>query len=88
MKVTSPFGKSTTEYYSTESGLKLREVTNAEGPNGPIAVTTDYQDYTEIDGLMFPQKMEVSGPFPQPMKMATKEIQVNAEIDKGIFEIK
>lgn len=88
LKVTSPFGKSTTEYYSTESGLKLREVTNAEGPNGPIAVTTDYQDYTEIDGLMFPQKMEVSGPFPQPMKMATKEIQVNAEIDKDVFEIK
>jgi len=88
IKVSSPFDKITTEYYAVESGLKIREVTNTEGPNGPIAVTTEYQDYTEIDGVLFPFAMEISGPFPQPMKMNTKEVKVNPEIEENKFDLK
>jgi predicted Zn-dependent peptidase len=88
IKVKKAEDKSITEFYSLESGLKLREISMSKGPNGPIPVTVDYQDYKEVEGILFPHSMEISGPFPQPMKMETQSVEVNADIDESVFKLK
>ncbi len=87
--VERPDGKKSTEYYAVETGLKLREVRTQMGADGsPTTVTTDFDDYKPVQGVLFPHAITLSGAFPFPLKGTLKSIKINAGIPDSTFEIK
>jgi hypothetical protein len=87
VEVTTPSGDTTTEYYSVDSGLKLRVVQSNEGPAGPATITFDFSDYQEVDGIRFPHTTRVSGMLPIPLELKVEAIEVNKGIENAVFNI-
>ena len=53
--ITAPNGMVTNEFYSVESGLKLKTSSAATGD-------ITYSDYQEVDGVMFPMMLTIKNP--------------------------
>lgn len=88
VEVERPDGKKATEYYDMESSLKIREISSSEGPDGaPATVINDFADYKEVNGVLFPHSVTISGVFPVPMKGTITTIKVNAGIDDATFDV-
>lgn len=54
VEVTLPSGTKSLEYFDVESGLKVRSTQFVKGPQGEVAMSQDYKDYKEVDGILFP----------------------------------
>ena len=86
MVVTLPNGDKKREYFDVETGLKVRSSSEAEGPEGPIVQSTDYADYQDFGGVMFPGKVTI--PMgPQKLDAFTKEIDFEPEFDADAFKV-
>lgn len=81
-------GTTTTEFYSVETGLKMKEVMNIEANGQQITTTQKLADYQEVDGIKVPMETTLSGGG-MPFEMVTKvaEIKINPEISDDVFEI-
>jgi zinc protease len=87
MVLTMPNGDEKREYYDVESGYKVRSSVEAEGPEGPIVQSTDYADYQDFDGVMYPGKVSI--PLgPQKLDAFTKEVNFAPEFEAGAFDVK
>jgi predicted Zn-dependent peptidase len=80
--VTDPAGNQFTEFYEVDSRLKIRSVAEI---NGQMA-TTDYRDYTEVDGIKFPFVVKTSVPL--PLTMSVESVEINTGIEDSVFEPK
>ncbi|MGK7391804.1 MAG: insulinase family protein [Candidatus Cyclobacteriaceae bacterium M2_1C_046] len=79
VQIKYPTGTTKTEYFSVESGLKLK----TEGlPTGSIT----YNDYKEVEGIKFPHTMNLSTPQ-GPLKTEVAEIKINTDISEEMFRI-
>lgn len=85
LKVTSADGDVVTEYYGVESGLKLKEETTQETPQGPMTSSSTFSDYREVNGVMYPYVIKAQS-GPQSIKMTATEVKVNSGIDNSMFE--
>jgi len=74
-----------TEYYSVESGLKLREEATVETPEGELTVSQNYADYRNIDGVMIPFQINISQ-GPQKISMTGTEAKINSGLKKSDFK--
>ncbi len=83
VKVTAPSGEEILDYYDAASGLKLRSVTASDG----ATVTTDFGDYQEVDGYMFPYEITSSGMMPVPLVFKVESISVNTGLDDAEFSV-
>jgi predicted Zn-dependent peptidase/outer membrane lipoprotein-sorting protein len=73
-------------YYDVESGLRIREVTMAETPQGEMAQSTSYSDYQEVNGVLFP--FSVTLPLgPQSMKAEVKSLEINTGLSDSNFKL-
>ncbi|WP_041738449.1 hypothetical protein [Echinicola vietnamensis] len=73
-------GVETAEFYSVESGLKLKTESEAAG-------TVSYKDYKEVDGIMVPSKMVIANTMmPAPMEANITSVVFNQELDNALFE--
>ncbi len=70
-------GKESTEFYDIKTGLLIRTVAQ----QGPAVITTDYKNYTDVDGIKFPFEMEISGAMPTTFKMVISSIEINKTSD-------
>lgn len=88
LQVMKADGTNTTEYYSVESGLKLKEVMNVEANGQQITTTQKYGNYEEVDGVMVPMEMKLSGGG-MPFEMVTnvEEVKINPEISDDVFDV-
>lgn len=87
VEVLRPDGKKSTDYYDMKSSLKIREISTVPGQDGqPVTMTTDFSDYKESSGVLFPNTVTLSGIFPIPVKVVVQEIKVNAGIDDAMFK--
>jgi len=85
--VTDPDGGSSTVYYDMQSSFKRKEV-QVQEQGGQVATTTiEYSDYKQVDGLLIPHTITISGPMPTPMVMKATNIQVNPKVDPDLFKI-
>jgi zinc protease len=80
-------GDKTTEFYSVETGMKLKEVSTQEGPQGESTVTNEFKDYREVNGIMIPYEMKTIGAMPMPMTMKVEEVQINEGISDDTFKV-
>ena len=85
--VESPSGKKKTQYFLTENSLKVREMEDQEGPGQTVTVITDFGDYKKVDGVMIPHQWTITGVMPIPLKMTLNTVEINGEVDPGLFNI-
>ncbi len=86
LEIMSPLGNSSIDYFSVESGLKIRSVSAENSSNGQITQTTDYLDYIEVDGIKFPKKM-TQRMGSQFIDITIESIYINKGIDDEIFKL-
>lgn len=80
LNIVTSKGIETTEFYSTQSGLKLRTSTEQAGD-------ITYADYEEVDGIMIPTKMTISNAMlPMPIEATMVTVKFNEVLDNSLFE--
>lgn len=57
LKVTKPSGKVTVEFYSTKTGLLLKEESTIDAGGNEMTISIDYTDYKKVGTVMFPHKI-------------------------------
>jgi hypothetical protein len=78
-------GSPETWYFDADSGLKIRNISQAEGPNGPVQVDTTIGDYRDVDGVKVPFMIHQSfGEFAFTIKFT--DVKQNVPIDDAKFE--
>lgn len=88
VEITDKTDKKSYEFYSMSSGLLLQSSSSQEGPDGSSkTITTEYGDYTEKGGVMWPYSAIISGVMPVPLNMEVVDIKVNSEMSKEDFEV-
>ena len=87
VEVVDPAGTKSTDYFSQETGLKVRTVAVESTPQGDVSIITDFMDYKEVEGVSFPHKLKQTA-GPQIMDIEVVEIKVNSKIDDAVFEAK
>ena len=71
------------EYYDAETMLKVQSVMS----QGPQTVTQSFLDYQPVDGILIPHTIRMTGMLPFPIELKATTVEVNAELDPGMFSI-
>ncbi|MBC5993950.1 insulinase family protein [Pontibacter cellulosilyticus] len=86
VEITLPNGQKSLHYFAKDSGLRLKEVNNLQGPQGVITQTKTYSDYKEVNGVKFPYVVETTI-GPQVIKAEVKNIEVNKGLSDDTFKL-
>ncbi len=86
IELTTEGGKNWVQFYSIDSGLKIKEVKDVETTKGSFQQETYYSDYKEVEGLKFPFKIKQSFGM-QTIEMNVSSVKLNEGLDNSIFEI-
>ncbi len=87
VEVTLPSGAKSLEYFDVESGLKVRSTQFVKGPQGEVAMSQDYKDYQEVDGILFPftRILPLGGGMTLDAKVDS--IKLNSGVPDSTFKI-
>jgi zinc protease len=86
MSITSPSGKTTTEYYETTTGFKLKSISKENTQMGEMVVVATYGKYTGYEGIYYPAVMtQTAGP--QEMKLEVIKVDTKTVIDASKFSL-
>lgn len=85
VEVTRPSGKSSRDFYSVESGLKVKTESVQETPGGAITQTAEIKEYGEIQGIKYPKAIKQSA-GPQSMDLKIETVDVNKGIGDELFK--
>ncbi len=70
-----------TEYYSIESGLKVKEIETTEVEGNQIVVETTVNEYEEIDGVLIPSEInQVTPALPIPGGITIKFSKIKLDV--------
>jgi hypothetical protein len=90
IQLTSNAGKTITFLIDTKSNLLIqtRQMSEGGGRNnsGPVEIVTDYSDYKDVDGVMFPQTINVEGSGMGAGSMTFDKIEVNQPVDEKLYK--
>jgi hypothetical protein len=84
MKVTKPSGKVSVEYYSSKSGLLLREEYTTEAGGQEMTISVDYSDYKKAGTVLMPYKI-VQTVGEQEIPMMIQDIKINEGVTDADF---
>lgn len=73
-----------TEYFGKDDFLKFRQIKTGDEPTGKIEETTDYLDYKDFNGFLFPS-MITQSVMGQLIDMKVDKLEVNTGVDDAIF---
>ncbi|MEB2787257.1 M16 family metallopeptidase [Algoriphagus persicinus] len=77
--VTTPMGSTVTNYYSVESGLKIKN-------ENPISGDTFYSDYQEKNDVLIPMTQTIkSAMIPVPLEAKITNLEINPELTEADF---
>lgn len=85
IEVVDPTGKIENEYFDVESKMKVYSTSTSETPEGDMTITSEYQDYREVNGMLYAHKM-IQNFGPQALEMDVKEIKVNSKLKSSEFD--
>jgi len=80
-----PGGSKTTYYFDAQSGLKVKDSKTVKAPQGEFTQSTEYGDYREVEGVLYPFKYEQSV-GPQALSLTVSSIEVNKGVEDSVFE--
>ena len=86
VRITSPQDHTITEFFDSETFLKLRTVIVQDTPMGEVTQITDYDDYKRVYGMLFPFKMKQQA-GPQSIDIQINAIEINTGIDDEVFRV-
>ena len=86
LAVTTPNGEESTEYYDVNTGLKVREESSQETPQGPVTVATIIKDYKAFDGVKFPSDI-TQDLGPQKLELKLLDVKTNKAVSVDIFKL-
>jgi len=75
------------EYYNLKTKFKTQVSSLVETPMGQSEKVSKYAEYKEKDGYIFPHRL-IQNVMGQSLSFEVSSIQVNAEPNKALFEIK
>jgi len=84
--MTLPSGIKWTQYYNVDSGLKVKEQKYINSPMGLFQQEIFYDDYREVEGLLYPFKIKQSIGA-QSMEFTVSSIKINIGVADREFEI-
>ncbi len=88
IETTSPKGSKETHFYDVKTSLKIHTISTEEEGGQKMVSTRALSNYKDVDGILFPHTMTVTNSaMPMPMKMETKSIKINGDIDQSVFSI-
>ncbi|KAA0993012.1 outer membrane lipoprotein-sorting protein [Dyadobacter aurulentus] len=82
LKMTTADGQVMDEYIDANTYLVTKIKTTMNGQEGEI----DLSDYKEVEGVKFPNTMDISNPQMGTMSFVTSKIVVNTPVDNAIFK--
>jgi hypothetical protein len=86
VEVVKPSGSRSSYYFDMETGLKIAKTEIVPGPQGDLVQKTDYQNYTDHNGILFPDVIIV--PLgPQRLESKLVKIEFNAGVKDSLFKI-
>ena len=86
VEVVKPSGSRSSYYFDMETGLKIAKTEIVPGPQGDLVQKTDYQNYTDHNGILFPDVIIV--PLgPQRLESKLVKIKFNAGVKDSLFKI-
>ena len=84
--VTYPSGDVVTNYYDASSWYKVRQSQTVDSPQGQINTSTDFSEFRERNGIIFPFLFKIPrGPSMQ-MNAEVESIEINTGIEPDAFE--
>ena len=86
IELTLPNGKKWYHYYDVETGLKVKESSTVDTPQGSFEQTIEMSDYKEVNGIKFPHKLSQQI-GPQSVELEVTGIKVNQDLSDEIFKI-
>ncbi len=86
VKIEYPNGDKKTYYFDKESGLKVKESETKDTPQGQVAVTSEFSDYKDFDGIKYPTKItqNMAG---QLIELQVKTVKINSGISDDLFKV-
>ncbi len=87
VEITYKGGAKVTDYFSAESGLKIRRTRTQQGPQGEIVVPVDFKDYKEVNGVLFPhtQIYPIGGGV--KLEASITSIEINTGVEDSKFSV-
>jgi len=87
VEVTYPSGEKVINYYDVKTGYKIRQSQTIDSPQGKINTATEFSDFKEMDGIVFPFLFRI--PMGPDMKMNAEieSIEMNTGLDDELFQI-
>lgn len=86
VKITSPSGSITTNYYDVNTGLKLRSVSESAGPQGKTTTMENFGDYKDVNGIKFPNSLTTEPGNGMTITLKVEELKVNSGLSDGDFK--
>jgi len=86
LAITHPGDVALTVYFDAETGLKLKTMRTVEANGNQAVQTTEYEDYREVNGVMFPYLTRLSA-GPQAMEFKTESLEVNSGLSDDRFKV-
>jgi len=85
IKVTNPAGNHHYDYYSMDTGLKIKSKSTQQTQQGEVTTIQKFSDYKEVNGIMLPHTINISGM--RSMTLTVDSYKINEEIDESVFEL-
>jgi len=85
VEVFHPWSGTGYDYYDIETGLRLREDKIEVGPDGEMVQITILSDYKDVDGILYPHKLDMTI-GPQQFSATVENISLNVGIDDSVFK--
>lgn len=77
--------ESVTEFYAVETGLKLLTSTKVEQMGQSFTTSMKYDNYTEVDGVMFPSTWIQDTGMGMTLTIEYEDIKINQKLDDSKF---
>lgn len=85
LKVTKPSGKVATEYYSTKTGLQVKEDKTEEIQGQQMNIEFYYSDYQKVNGVLLPAKL-VQAVMGQEFAIVLSDLKINEGVSAEDFK--
>lgn len=85
LELTKPNGSLQTDFYSVESKLHVKSITEVVSNMGEMKISVQISDYREVKGIKIPFKLEQALPNGITQVLEFSKLQFNAEIPEDAF---
>ena len=88
LSVTDPKNEMSMHYFDITSSLLRKVVANTGEGEKMVTMTTEYKDYKDVNGILMPHEIIITGQAPFPLIMKVKNYEMNGTVNETDFEIK